>query len=78
MQDQRFDIRYVKLHFCIEYLEDYGKEQARYIIHSVSNTTGQSILFDNDVQMENYQVKTVADYVDYRMGQMRKIFDGKL
>ena len=58
--------------------QGYGKEHARYVIRSISNTTGQPILFGNDIQMEHYQVKTVADYVDYRMEQMKKSFDGNL
>lgn len=58
--------------------QGYGKDHARYFIHSVSNTTGQPILSGNDIHMENYQVKTVADYVDYRMKQVKKSFDGSL
>lgn len=58
--------------------QGYGKNCARYFICSISNTSGQAILSGNDIRMENYQVRTIADYVDYRMGQMKGRFDGRL
>lgn len=56
--------------------QGYGKENARFVIRSVSNTTGQPILSGNDVHMERYQVGKVADYVDYRIGQIGSGFHG--
>lgn len=58
--------------------QGYGKYNAKYFIQSVMNTTGQPILSGNDIHMENYQVKIVADYVDYRMKQVKKSFNGNL
>lgn len=56
--------------------QGYGRENARFVIRSVSNTTGQPILTGSDVHMERYQVGKVADYVDYRMGQIGNGFHG--
>lgn len=51
-------------------MEGVGKEHARYRIESVTNSQNQSLLTNGAVYMENYQVKTIDEYVKYRIGRI--------
>ncbi len=48
--------------------EGIGKERAQYQIVSVTNTQDKPLLDDNAVYMQNYQVHTIDEYVNYRIG----------
>ncbi len=52
--------------------EGIGKERARYQIVSVTNTLNEPLLEDNAVYMQNYQVQTIDEYVNYRIGRIRR------
>ena len=49
-----------------------GKHQAHFIIVAVKNQYWQDILVNNSINMENYQISTVGEYIDYRMRQLQK------
>ena len=44
-----------------------GKDHSRFEIVSVTNTRGDPILKDGNVMMQQYQILTVKEYVDYRL-----------
>lgn len=50
-----------------------GKHQAHFIIVGVKNQYGWDILVDNSINMENYHISTVGEYIDYRMRQLQKV-----
>ena len=50
-----------------------GKHQAHFIIVSVKNQYWQDILVNNSIQMGNYQISTLGEYIDYRMRQLKKV-----
>lgn len=52
--------------------EGIGKEHARYRIVSVTNTQNHPLLIDGAVNMLNYQIKTLGEYVDYRIRRMER------
>lgn len=52
--------------------EGIGKEHAKYQIVSVTNTRNQPLFVDGAVYMMNYQIQTLGEYVDYRIGRMKK------
>ncbi|MDE7432718.1 MAG: CRISPR system precrRNA processing endoribonuclease RAMP protein Cas6 [Lachnospiraceae bacterium] len=52
--------------------EGIGKEHARYQIVSVTNTQNELLLAENAVYMQNYQVQTIDEYVNYRIGRIRR------
>ena len=49
-----------------------GKHQAHFIIVAVKNQYWQDILVNNSINMGNYQVSTVGEYIDYRVRQLQK------
>ena len=49
-----------------------GKHQAHFIIAAVKNQYWQDILVNNSINMGNYQISTVGEYVNYRMRQLQK------
>ncbi|MFQ9074779.1 MAG: hypothetical protein ACLR5J_03785 [Lachnospiraceae bacterium] len=55
-----------------------GKHQAHFIIVSVKNQYWQDILVNNSIQMGNYQISTLGEYIDYRMRQLQKVQQGSL
>ena len=50
-----------------------GKHQAHFIIVSVKNQYWQDILVNNSIQMGNYQISTLGEYIDYRMRLLKKV-----
>jgi hypothetical protein len=50
-----------------------GKHQAHFIIVSVKNQYWQDILVNNSIQMGNYQISMLGEYIDYRMRQLKKV-----
>lgn len=48
-----------------------GKEQGRFAIVGITNTNRESLLQGNNIYKERYQVRTIAEYVDYRMKRPR-------
>ena len=44
-----------------------GKEHVGYDIVSIGNTTGQELLDGGNIMMERYEVRTIGDYVKYRL-----------
>ncbi len=55
-----------------------GKMQSRYAIKSITNSKGQSILEDYNVQMSRYEIQGVRDYAAYRMAQLKRTAPDKL
>ena len=54
-----------------------GKEHGRFQIVSVSNSKNEPLLYGNSINMGNYDIKTLADYVQYqrkRTGGNRMLF----
>ena len=49
-----------------------GKHQAHFVIAAVKNQYWQDILVNNSINMGNYQISTVGEYIDYRMRQLQK------
>ena len=49
-----------------------GKHQAHFIVAAVKNQYWQDILVNNSINMGNYQISTVGEYIDYRMRQLQK------
>ena len=47
-----------------------GKEQANFVIVSVTNSLGEELLEDGNIYMPRYQVMRIADYVVYRKKQL--------
>lgn len=47
-----------------------GKNHAKFKIVRLQNSFGQDILLDTDILMERYKVRTVGDYVKYRLSQL--------
>ena len=55
-----------------------GKHQAHFIIVSVKNQYWQDILVNNSIQMGNYQISTLGEYIDYRIKKKKKVQQGSL
>lgn len=49
-----------------------GKHQAHFVIVAVKNQYRQDILIHNSIDMRNYVISTVGEYVDYRIKQMQR------
>ncbi len=49
-----------------------GKNHSQFQIVSVTNTRRQRLYAEGMVYMEQYQIETILDYVDYRMKQIQK------
>ncbi len=49
-----------------------GKHQAHFVIAAIKNQYWQDILVNNSINMGNYQISTVGEYIDYRMRQLQK------
>ena len=49
-----------------------GKHQAHFVIIAVKNQYRQDILIHNSIDMRNYAISTVGEYVDYRMRKMQR------
>ena len=49
-----------------------GKDHSRYRIISVKNTMNKDILVDNNINMDEYKVGMIADYIAYRRRQAEK------
>lgn len=49
-----------------------GKHQAHFVIIAVKNQYRQDILIHNSIDMGNYVISTVGEYVDYRIKQMQR------
>ncbi len=49
-----------------------GKEHARFQIVSVTNSRNEPLLLDGAVYMKRYIVQTLDEYVDYRIGRLKK------
>lgn len=47
-----------------------GKDKGRFIIDRVTNSENQNILYENDIYMSKYNVKTLREYVSYRRNQL--------
>lgn len=58
--------------FCMLGMEGIGKNHAKFRIISVTNTKRYPLLVDGIVYMENYEIMTIRDYVDYRVEQLRR------
>lgn len=50
--------------------EGIGRNHSRFEIEAVCNSRGQPILNGMDVNMNNYKVETLGNYVDYRMSRL--------
>lgn len=61
--------QYLQAFFALG-MEGIGREHARYQIVSVTNTQNQPLLEKGAVYMKNYQVKTIDEYVKYRMNRI--------
>lgn len=51
-------------------VQGLGKEQANFVIVSVTNSLGEELLEDGNIYMPRYQVMRIADYVVYRKKQL--------
>lgn len=51
--------------------EGVGKNHSRFLIVSVTNTKGKTLVAGDSVYMRHYQIQTIWDYVEYRMGQIQ-------
>lgn len=49
-----------------------GKHQAHFVISDIKNQYRQDILVDNSINMENYKISTLGEYINYRMRQLQK------
>ena len=49
-----------------------GKEHSRFRIVSVRNTMNRDLLNGNDINMSEYRVRTISDYIAYRRRQAEK------
>lgn len=47
-----------------------GREQMRFRIHSVKNEQNQVILSENKIDLRNYRIRMLSDYVECRMKQI--------
>lgn len=52
-------------------MEGLGKHRARFAIESVTNTDRKVLVEGNNIYKENYKIRTVEEYVRYRMGRGR-------
>ncbi len=52
--------------------EGIGKEHSRFEVVSVTNTKRERLFSEGMIYMEDYKIQTIGDYVEYRMGQIRK------
>lgn len=53
-----------------------GKDCARFVVDSVTNTKGEPLLENGNIYMERYRVENVAEYVSYRMKQLAPVQSG--
>ncbi len=53
-------------------MQGYGKNCARFVITSITNTLGEELLEDGSIRMDRYQIRLVSDYVEYRKRQLKK------
>lgn len=49
-----------------------GREHAQFQIVSVTNTRREPLLLNGVVYMQNYEVQTIDEYVDYRISRLNK------
>lgn len=53
-------------------MEGIGKYQSKFMIESVTNTNREILAEHDNIYIENYMIRTVAQYVEYRMKTNRK------
>ena len=53
-------------------LSGLGKHQAHFVVAGVKNQCNQDILIRSSVNMQNYRISNIGEYISYRMRQLQK------
>lgn len=53
-------------------VEGLGRDSARYVIGDIKNISGDSLLRENQITMDNYCPETIYDYAARRMEELRR------